>query len=170
MDIKSLTLKNILKDTNSEEYFDLSVPSFDVSNIQITDIHAVSQDEEGRIDKICKSYYGSTEYIDVLCFVNHIFNPFSIEKDDLLVIPQITAYSGKIYSKPDVPSWITREASTGGGGSNKPKTNEKDQNRVNRIKQQKSPRKTNELPEGKQIKKYINGKIILGTHLNTNGE
>lgn len=170
MDIKSLTLKNILKDDNGEEYFDLSVPSFNLYDLQFTDVHLVTKDEEGRMDKICESYYGNSEYMDVLCFINHMFNPFSVEEGDLLIIPEISSYAGKIYAKPEIPSWISGEASTGGGGSNKPKTNEKDQNRVNRIKQQKAPRKTNELPEGKQIKKYVNGKIILGTHLNTNGE
>lgn len=170
MNIRSLTLKNKLIDDNKEEYFDLSVPSFNLYDIQITDIHAVSQDEEGRLDKICKSYYGDAEYMDVVCFINHIFNPFSVKEGDLIVIPQISPYDKKIYSLPEVPSWLTGKASTGGGGSNTKKTNEKDENRINRLKQQKTPRKTNELPEGKQVKKYVNGKIILGTHLNTNVE
>lgn len=167
MNIRSLTLKNILKDENKEEYFDLSVPSFDVTSIQITDVHLVNQDEEGRIDKICKSYYGNSDFIDVLCFVNHIYNPFSVKEGDLLLIPEITSYAGKIYKKPEIPTWLAPEE-TKQNSNNKKKTNEKDENRINRLKQQKKQRKPNELPEGATIKKYVNGKIILGTHLNTN--
>lgn len=163
MDIKSLTLKNILIDDNNDEYFDLSVPSFDIGGISMKDVHAVTQDEEGRIDKVCNKYFGSSENIDVLCFINHIFNPFSIEQNDLLVIPQIGSISGQIYKKPDIPTWLEGGNST--GGSPNPKTNEKDENRINRINQKRKP---NDLPEGVSAKKYINGKIILGTHLNTN--
>ena len=164
MDIKSLSLKNILLDDNKEEYFDLSVPSFNVNALEVANVHLVTQDEEGRIDKICQKYYSSTAYIDVLCLINHIYNPFSIKKDDLLLIPHITSQVSQIYAKPEVPIWLSGAEDK----STKNKTNEKDENRTNRLKQQNAPRKANELPEGAQIKKYVNGKIILGTHINTN--
>lgn len=164
MNIKSLSLKNILLDDNKEQYFDLSVPSFDISNIGIKDVHLVTQDEEGRLDKICTKYYGDASNIDIVCLINHMFNPFSVKENDLLVIPYINSTAEEIYKKPEIPGWI----SGGEQKNNKNKTNEKDENRVNRIKQQKSPRKPNDLPEGKTAKKYINGKVILGTHLNTN--
>lgn len=165
MNIKSLTLKNILKDENNEEYFDFSVPCFDLSSTSISTVHVVTQDEEGRIDKICQKYYSCTDYIDLLCFANRIYNPFSIKKDDLLVIPYVTSITNKIYYKPTIPEWITGQNSS---GNPKAKTNERDENRINRLKQQKAPRKPNELPEGKSAKKYVNGKVILGTHLSTN--
>ena len=165
MNIKSLTLKNILKDDNKEEYFDLSVPSFDPSLTSPSTIHVVTQDEEGRIDKIAQKYYSGTEYIDLLCFVNRIYNPFSVKQNDLLIIPYVTSITNKIYFKPEIPEWITGQNSS---GSPKAKTNERDEARIARLKQQKTPRKANELPEGKTAKKYINGKVILGTHLNIN--
>ena len=164
MNIRSLSLKNILKDDNGEEYFDLSVPSFDVSKLGVMDVHMVTIDEEGRLDKICSKYYGDASNMDVVCLINHIFNPFSIKAQDLLVIPYISSITDEIYAKPEIPGWI----SGGEAKSGVNKTNEKDENRVNRLKQQKAPRKTNDLPEGKTAKKYVNGKVILGTHLNTN--
>ena len=166
MNIKSLSLKNILLDDNKEEYFDLSVPSLDISNTSVMDVHMVTQDEEGRLDKICTAYYGDASNIDAVCLLNHLFNPFSIKAGDLLAIPYIKSLTQELYSKPEIPGWITGGDVT--QGANKNKTNEKDENRINRIKQQKTPRKSNELPEGKTVKKYINGKVILGTHLNTN--
>lgn len=165
MNIKSLSLKNILVDDNKEEYFDLSVPSFDTTNIGIMDVHMVTKDEEGRLDKICTKYYGDASNIDVVCLINHIFNPFSIKSEDLLVMPYINSLTDEIYAKPEIPGWITGGETT---DNKKNKTNEKDETRVNRLKQQKASRKPNELPEGKAVKKYVNGKIILGTHLNTN--
>lgn len=166
MDIRSLTLKNILIDDNKEEYFDLSVPSFDISKVAVNDIHMVTKDEEGRIDKIAESYYGSTDFIDILCFINRIYNPFSIKEGDLLVIPEVTTNTSNIYFRPEIPTWITGNEKNTTPTSKK--TNEKDENRINRLKQQKAQRKPNELVEGQSVKKYINGKVILGTHLNTN--
>ncbi len=166
MDIKSLSLKNILKDENGEEYFDLSVPSFDFSNVSVKDFHLVTRDEEGRIDMICKQYYGNTMYIDVLCLMNHIYNPFSIKENDMIVIPEVAANASQIYKKPEIPTWLEGEDAKSSKKSNKPKTNEKDQSRVNRIAAQKENRKPNELPDNKSAKKYINGKVILGTNMN----
>lgn len=167
MNIRSLTLKNKFIDENKEEYFDLSAPCFDLTNVGFSDVHLVTQDEEGRIDKICEKYYNTTENIDIVCFVNHIFNPFSVKTGDLLLIPNLTMKES-IYKRPDLPGWITGDETKAASSSNK--SNEKDENRVNRLKQQKAPRKANDLPEGKAIKKYVNGKIILGTHLNTTNE
>lgn len=163
MNIKSLTLKNELIEDNGEKYLDLSAPCFDISNISILDIHLVTQDEEGRPDKICEKYYGSTEYIDVLCFVNRIFNPFSIKTGELIIIPQITSAVSNIYFKPVISDTKTEDKHKADAN-----TNEKDINRVTRLSQQKISRKPNELPDGTTVKKYINGKIVLGTHLNTN--
>lgn len=164
MDIKSLSLKNTLKDENGEEYFDLSVPSFDFSNVGVKDFHRVTRDEEGRIDVICKQYYGNTMYIDILCLMNHIYNPFSIKEDDMLVIPEVTSRASLIYKKPEIPEWLEEGTAA---KSSKPKTNEKDKSRINRIASQKETRKTNELTGDKSVKKYVNGRIILGTNLNT---
>lgn len=166
MDIKSLSLKNKLKDENGEEYFDLSVPSFNTSPLSIKALHFVTQDEVGRIDKICNSYYGSTKYIDMLCLVNHIFNPFSIQEHDALIIPEITSLEDAIYSMPVVPTWLSGSTTSTSSGSQTKQTNEKDENRINRLKRQSEKRKANELKQGQSVKKYINGKIILGTNLN----
>ncbi len=165
MNIKSLTLKNILLDDNDEKYYDLSVPSFDLSSTGVTDVHLTTQDEEGRVDKICEKYYGCTDYIDILCFANHIFNPFAVEKDELLIIPNILSSSEEVYFMPEVPSWLSENNAT--QNNKKAVTNEKDTNRINRLKKQNEYRKSNELKNNTEVKKYVNGKIILGTHLNT---
>lgn len=162
MNIRSLSFKNTLIDDNGEEYFDLSVPSFDINSISIIDIHLVTREEEGRLDKICEKYYSTTEYIDTLCLINHLFNPFSIKEGDLIVIPSMSNAS-QLYYTPEIPGWLIGETNT----TKNNKTNTKDNNRITRLKQQNIPRKPNELKDGQTIKKYVNGKIILGTHLNT---
>lgn len=163
MNIKSLSLKNILLDDNLEEYFDLSVPSFTLDNVGIKCFHVVNKDEEGRMDKIAIEYYNDTQYIDILCLMNHIFNPFSIKENDMIIIPEITSIASKVYKKPSIPTWIEgsqpKKSSTN--------TNEKDKNRIDRLNKSTETRKPNELSGNKQVKKYINGKIILGTNLNT---
>jgi hypothetical protein len=87
MNIKSLTLKNKLVDeTTGEFYFDLTAPSFIYdADLGIKTIHYVLQDQVGRIDKISEIYFGNTEFIDAICVVNNIFNPFSVNEGDVLV-------------------------------------------------------------------------------------
>ena len=91
MDIKSLTLKNTIVDENTgESYYDLSAPSFAYkSEYGIKGLHYVSVDQAGRMDLVSEQYFGTGEYVDALCIVNNIFNPFSLNEGYILVIPDL---------------------------------------------------------------------------------
>ena len=91
MDIKSLTLKNkVTIEETGEQYYDLTAPSFTyLTNQGVKALHYVMQDQAGRIDKISEIYFGTGEYIDAICIVNNLFNPFSVNEGDILVIPNL---------------------------------------------------------------------------------
>jgi hypothetical protein len=50
--------------------------------------HIVKPDEEMRPDLISSEYYGTENFLDILCKFNGISNPFSLERDQLLKIPK----------------------------------------------------------------------------------
>ena len=47
----------------------------------------VQQGEEMRIDLVCQSIYGNTDYVDILLNVNSIDNPLNIQRGTILVYP-----------------------------------------------------------------------------------
>lgn len=173
MDIKSLSLKNkLINENTGENYYDLTAPSFLYkSELGIKSVHYVSQDQEGRMDKISELYFGTTEHIDALCVVNNIFNPFSLKEGDFLIIPNLRRVD-EVYRRPNTASRPNFIQST---FINTNVQSEKDQNRVQRLiekaKKKKSgvntPLPPNVLQPGQEAKKFTGGKIILGSNLNT---
>src|SRR6056300_610095 len=101
MNIKSLALKNKLTEERTGEfYYDLTAPSFTYNaDLGVKALHYVQIDQVGRIDKISELYFGSGEFIDAICVVNNIFNPFTIAEGDILVIPNLSRQD-LVYSRP----------------------------------------------------------------------
>lgn len=173
MDIKSLALKNKLVQENTGEfYYDLTAPSFIYdAELGVKALHYVQIDQIGRIDKISELYFGSGEFIDAICLVNNIFNPFTINEGDILVIPNLSRQD-LVYSRPNPASRPNevQEAYVDTG-----RQSEKDQARLQRLiekaKKSKSgveqPMPPNMLQPGQQTKTYEGGKIQLGTNLNS---
>jgi len=173
MNIKSLTLKNrIIDQDTGEDYFDLSAPSFKYNvDFGVKAIHYVLQDQVGRVDKISDLYYGSTEYIDAICIVNNIFNPFSINEGDVLIIPNLNSEE-QLYSRPKTSIRPDRVQSQ---YIDTERLSQKDQARIERLKAKASNKKSgvktpippNVLQQGQAAKTFEEGKIKLGSNLNS---
>lgn len=173
MNIKSLGLKNkIIEERTGEFYYDLTAPSFIYdSDLGIRSLHYVMQDQIGRIDKISEIYYGSGEFVDALCVVNNIFNPFTVQEGDVLVIPNLSR-KDLVYLRPNP---ATRPNSTQEPYIDTGRQSEKDQSRIQRLIEKakkskagvKQPMPPNMLQPGQEAKTYGGGKIQLGTNLNS---
>ena len=173
MNIKSLALKNkLVQEKTGEFYFDLTAPSFIYdSDLGVKALHYVQQDQVGRMDKICEIYFGSGEFVDALCVVNNIFNPFTVSEGDILVVPNLSRQD-LVYLRPDPASRPNpaQEAYVDTG-----RQSEKDQSRMQRLIEKakkskagvKQPMPPNMLQPGQETKEYEGGKIKLGTNLNT---
>lgn len=173
MNIKSLTLKNkLIIDKTGEGYWDLTAPSFIYdSDLGVKSLHYVMPDQVGRVDKISQIYFGSGEFIDAICVVNNIFNPFSVNEGDILVIPNLSR-EDLVYKRPNPASRPNevQEAYVDTG-----RQSEKDQSRIQRLIQKaktkesgvKQPMPPNMLQPGQESKTYSGGKIQLGTNLNS---
>jgi hypothetical protein len=171
MNIKSLALKNKLIDEKTGEfYYDLTAPSFIYdADLGVRAVHYVLPDQEGRIDKISEIYFGSTEFIDAICVVNNIFNPFSVQEGDVLIIPNLRR-PDLVYKKPSV---ISRPTTTQEPFIDTGRQTQKDQSRVQRLIQKakekkngvSSPLPPNMLQPGQSTKVFEGGEIKLGTNL-----
>jgi len=173
MDIKSLTLKNKLTDDKTgQQYFDLTAPSFKYKReLGVKALHYVQQDQAGRIDKISNLYYGTEAYVDAICIVNNIFNPFSVEEGEILAIPNLNQLD-LVYKRPNPAS---RPSATLAQFVDTGQQSEKDQSRIQRLIQKaktkktgvKSPIPPNMLQQGQEATTLGGGKIQLGANLPT---
>jgi len=171
MNIKSLTLKNKLTiEETGEQYYDLSAPSFRYKReLGVKALHYVTVDQAGRVDKISEMYFGTGAYIDAICIVNNIFNPFTVSEGDVLAIPQLKD-EGLVYSRPNAAS---RPSETLAQYVNTDRQSIQDQSRVQRLTQLaktkkngvKSPIPPNMMQQGQVAKVFKGGKILLGANL-----
>jgi hypothetical protein len=171
MNIKSLTLKNKLSiESTGEQYYDLSAPSFKYKReLGVKALHYVTVDQAGRVDKISEMYFGTGAYIDAICIVNNIFNPFTIAEGDVLAIPQLKD-EGLVYSRPNAAS---RPSETLAQYVNTDRQSVQDQSRVQRLTQLakskkngvKAPIPPNMMQQGQVAKVFKGGKILLGANL-----
>lgn len=176
MKINSLAKKKSLIDNDGDEYLDLSRMSIKQNiEIGIKAIYVVTDETEMRPDLIAIKYYGSTKYIDILCKANNIFNPFSIEAGDILVIPNVT-------NDKDLYEDTSKTGGKAAGESSdlrekfidKARLSEKDKNRVERLKEKSNGKKgqveeilpPNMLQPDVDSKVMVDGKIKLGANLN----
>lgn len=171
MDIRSLTLKNELIDERTGEfYYDLTAPSFIYdADLGIKALHYVMPDQVGRVDKISQLYFGTSEYVDAICVVNNIFNPFTLQEAEVLVIPNLDR-PDMVYKRPTLAS---RPTPTQEPFIDTERQSEEDQSRIQRLIKKaqqkaagvKTPLPPNMLEPGESAKEYRDGKITLGANL-----
>lgn len=81
--------KPLFKKENGDEVRDLTVGAFQMSTTVSSDykMYKIPSSMVMRPDLISNSAYGTTEYTEMVMKYNSISNPFSIDVDDIIVIP-----------------------------------------------------------------------------------
>lgn len=99
-------------ENNKEEKFIdlLSKTTNDVSKINIRDVIIVNEYYVARPDLISLAVYGTDEYADIICKVNGISNPFELNENDILLIPDLSHLS-KFVSMQEKHSELIDESS-----------------------------------------------------------
>ncbi len=171
MNIKSLQNKKTLTDEDGDKYLDLSSQSIkhDI-DLKTMAIYYVTEETAMRMDLIALTYYGSTEYIDLICKANAIYNPFSINVGDILVIPKVDNASD-VYETPGEP--VAKDLRSQYVDIDR--LTEKDQNRIDRLKEKAKGKKgavkevlpTNYLQPGEKGTIIKNGKITFDANFKT---
>lgn len=76
-------------DGSSEEFIDLLTPTAQHIDIKNSDLIIVNEYYVARPDLISLAVYGSDEYTDLLCKYNGISNPFEVNENDIIYIPEM---------------------------------------------------------------------------------
>lgn len=85
----TLDRRREINDWNGNTLVDLfpSVFNFKTSQIENYNVYKVSDTYVMRPDLVSLKYYGSTERTEYILLYNGISNPFSLDKDDILMVP-----------------------------------------------------------------------------------
>lgn len=89
----TINAKPLYTNNEDEELVDLGESIFNTFNIfakQALSMIKVSDDMEMRADKIAIGAYGDEEFTELLLKYNNIHNPFTIKKDDIMIVPSMT--------------------------------------------------------------------------------
>lgn len=169
MDITVLNKKQKIN-VKGEDYYDLSENSYLSDNIYdaIIGVEVVQERHAMRIDLISLKWYGTTKNVDIILKANNIFNPFTINAEDLLIIPAIKADSKLFTNKAKIKNQDLRKnyIDTARLSENDIKIlknlSEKNKNRKNKLK---NPTPPNMLPENRTNKTLDeNGNLVLTNH------
>lgn len=88
LDYKILDYKYIV-DTSTDSYIDLMSTSFNMPKTFGGAPMVVNKYYVARPDLISLAVYGTDEYADIICKINGISNPFELNEDDLIYLPDI---------------------------------------------------------------------------------
>lgn len=159
MDNPSLTKKRKIN-TPDGEMLDLSAPTVraDVFLNIVENMHFVAEEEAMRLDNIANRYYGWSDKLDAILWANNIFNPFSIDAGDWLIIPRVK--DTNMYVKNPDASKMPDDENSRSTSSKITSAANKLNNANKNAKSNK--RKTNELAPGETHKKFDGGLIRLG--------
>jgi len=172
MKSESLKKTKITDPITGEEKLNFSRPSIMLKDdVKVIAIHLVRDHEEMRPDLISNLYYGTPDYVDLILKMNGISNPFSLKEGQFLRIPDKAGAERyrknlkKVSVKPRTQFTDTRRLS-------------KQDEKRKQFLEQRSKMKTNGssenlppnmLKSNEKSKVFKDGKIILGSNLNTKG-
>ena len=88
LDYKLINNKPLIT-INNETYQDLLAKTFNSDANWYANIVVVNEYYIARPDLISLAMFGSDKYADIICKVNGISNPFELNEDDVLLIPNI---------------------------------------------------------------------------------
>jgi hypothetical protein len=170
MNSESLKKSKIVDQVTGEEKFNFSRPTIMLKDdVRVIAIHLVKDHEEMRPDLISVLYYGTPSYVDLILKMNGISNPFSLKFGQFIRIPDKAGAERyrknlkKVSNKPRTQFTDTRRLS-------------KQDEKRKQFLEQRSKMKTNGSSENlppnmlksdQKSKTFKNGKIILGSNLNT---
>lgn len=102
--------KNVINN-KGENYIDLLSNTFDKSIIPKGELLVVNKYYIARPDLISLACYGTDEYADIICKLNGISNPFEMNENDILFIPEIDYLHNCVFSKGHSQSDVIKQES-----------------------------------------------------------
>ena len=89
LDYKILDYKSKIN-KNNDTYIDLMSDSFNMSSVAFDgQVIIVNKYYVARPDLVSLAIYGTDDYADIICKINGISNPFELNENDILFLPDI---------------------------------------------------------------------------------
>lgn len=97
-------------DGTSEQYVDLLTKS--CKEFESSDVDAIIVNEHyvARPDLISLAVYGTDEYADIICKYNGISNPFELNENDVILLPDYTTFEKMIELEDNKTSVLAAES------------------------------------------------------------
>lgn len=94
-----LSRKPIKQDASTgESMVDLAARTLRSLQVRMQAILAVKDGEQARPDLVSVRAYGEDTYQDQICKINGISNPYSLDVDDVLIIPNTVSFSREVQT------------------------------------------------------------------------
>ncbi len=93
LDYNILNKKPSLFQNTDNEYIDLAQQTFNFKKSIKGEVLIVNQYYVARPDLISLAMYGDDTYADIICKVNGISNPFELNENDIIFIPDVDELS-----------------------------------------------------------------------------
>lgn len=110
LDYSILNRKPLIK-IDGEQCYDLLAPIYKLSTVYKPKMIIVNEYYVARPDLISFAIYGDDKYADILCKVNGISNPFEMNENDTLIIPNIEWLNECLETNP-APSKLVQDDET----------------------------------------------------------
>ena len=110
LDYNILKKKPILK-TDTDEFVDLTKQTYNPKRSVHGEILVVNQYYVARPDLISLAMYGDDKYADIICKFNGISNPFELNENDVIYIPNPEELT-EVLEKSVAPSELISNSKT----------------------------------------------------------
>lgn len=97
--IRLSTLEEKNKDSTGKINFLSNRTKVNLDNLTINDWVLIKEGDTARIDILGLLINGNINYIDLLCKVNGISNPFNIQEGDVIAIPDPSSLSNQVTKR-----------------------------------------------------------------------
>lgn len=97
LDYRIINYKQTIKNDKGESYIDLMNKTYDASIYFSGTPLIINKYYVARPDLISLALYGDDKYADIICKINGIDNPFELNEDDVIIVPNVEYLNECIY-------------------------------------------------------------------------
>lgn len=163
--------KTITNTVDGERILDLTETIFNKTvSVKITKPIIVTEEFEGRPAYLSKVVMGDESHLDLLCSINGISNPMTIQAGMILLVPELTSMQSAIKDNSTSSVTQVNQAMVALNAKYNPKFNTVDPNRIAVVQSQTGEqlvRTPNMTPPNTVPVTKSEGAIVLGTNTST---
>jgi hypothetical protein len=111
LNYKLLERKLKIKKDENNQYYDLLSKTFNEKMTFVPRTIVVNKYYVARPDLLSLALYGDDKYADIICKINGISNPFELNEDDIITVPD-TEYLTECLYKSKEGSGLIKDAKT----------------------------------------------------------